>query len=472
MQQEILATKQFFESNDIKLSDFWLESCIQWFRQETSSPYTQKELFTKIYEQWLQLDFRDIDLPQIPPNMKNAKKFILNKNLILQMMSCFDISKPKYSQLQKIKNLNALTRGFDEEKENTPSGKRMLQLTLTDGIQEICAIEYKTVPKLDINLTPGSKIRINAPITVRRGQILLESRNIQILGGEVEEIFVSHAAENVLARYLNLPENPQPATVDESFTEVSANLSSTRQTTINQNCNQPISNRNNNIKDEDVLPTAAEVELLFESEHNPFENENKVGNVKKNEVPHILDEEVNEYMSTELRLNNEIDELLEVEREILNESVTKCENDNKNTDQLNSTLDDEDDLFNSVEIDMYLNKIEAYEPISLKTLVTNIANKQFGKYKVHAKFESIVRKLTVEDDKWLVQIRIINGDSSLAVFIDNCVVNDMIGFTPKEAQNLRYQAENGVQTILNVIYILYYVGFNLSSIFFCRLWRN
>ncbi|KAI4458924.1 recq-mediated genome instability protein 1 rmi1 [Holotrichia oblita] len=459
MQQEILETKQFFESNNIKLSDFWLQECIQWFHQELNgTPYTKKQLHTNVYEQWLQLDFRDIEVPQIPPNMKNAKKLILNKSLSLQMMSCVDISKPKYSQLQKIKNLNALTRGFDEEKENAPSGKRMLQLTLTDGVHEICAIEYKTVPKLDINLTPGAKIKINAPITVRRGQILLEPQSVQILGGEVEEILISHAAENILARSLDLPENPHPGTVNESITDVSTeNDVNIRNNVTNQNPGQTMINRNSNrpinVADEDEVRIAAEVEMLLETERDLFEDntvtETKMTNVKKDKVQHVLEEEMNEYMESELRMNDEIDELLEIEREVLTENVKKSENDND--DQLNSSLETEIDLFNSIEMDNYLDKIEADQHIPLETLVTNIANNMFGKYKVRAKFQSVVRKLSVNDDKWVVQICIVDSNSSLAVFIDSCVLNEMIGFTPKEALNLRYQAKNGVQMIMNAL---------------------
>lgn len=98
---------------------------------------------------------------------------ILPNNYSLQLMSVIDISKAKYAQLNQIRNKNIALKS-DLDLENVGSGKRMLQLTLTDGLQEVKAIEYKIIPSLNVNLTPGMKIRIIGPVTVRRGRIMLE----------------------------------------------------------------------------------------------------------------------------------------------------------------------------------------------------------------------------------------------------------------------------------------------------------
>lgn len=94
------------------------------------------------------------------------------------------------------------------------SGKRVLQLTLTDGVQYVEAMEYKPIDVLNINLTPGIKIRLSGPITIRRGRLMLEEHNIRILGGEVEGLLITNAAENVLASALKLPLNNTPNTID------------------------------------------------------------------------------------------------------------------------------------------------------------------------------------------------------------------------------------------------------------------
>lgn len=100
------------------------------------------------------------------------------------------------------------------------SGKRVLQLTLTDGVQYVEAMEYKPIQSLNINLTPGVKIRLSGPVTIRRGRLMLQEQNIRILGGEVEELLIPNAAENVLAGALNLPLNSNPSNIDTKLITV------------------------------------------------------------------------------------------------------------------------------------------------------------------------------------------------------------------------------------------------------------
>lgn len=51
---------------------------------------------------------------------------------------------------------------------------------------------------------------IIGPIKCRRGVILLEQGKFKEIGGEVESLSITNALENVLARALNCPENPDP----------------------------------------------------------------------------------------------------------------------------------------------------------------------------------------------------------------------------------------------------------------------
>lgn len=50
--------------------------------------------------------------------------------------------------------------------------------------------------------------------------MFLNSLFIQTLGGSVEELLVTNAAENVLARALGLEENPTPNLFDEKILDV------------------------------------------------------------------------------------------------------------------------------------------------------------------------------------------------------------------------------------------------------------
>lgn len=51
---------------------------------------------------------------------------------------------------------------------------------------------------------------IKGPVTCRRGIILLETEHFERLGGEVDSLLIKNAQENIFARALNLPENPDP----------------------------------------------------------------------------------------------------------------------------------------------------------------------------------------------------------------------------------------------------------------------
>lgn len=91
-----------------------------------------------------------------------------------------------------------------------PKSKRMLLLHLTDGSQKIQATEYLPISQLHLDLIPGTKILIKGPVECRRGVILLRANNVELLGGEVGDLVQSNAPENVLARIIGKPENPNP----------------------------------------------------------------------------------------------------------------------------------------------------------------------------------------------------------------------------------------------------------------------
>lgn len=218
MNTETNFVKAYLRNENAHFSDPWLMSCIEWLKTENlGANYSLQELQTAVFEQWLFSDLRDIELASFPLGLANKRTYVLNGNYCAQIMQIIDISKPKFWQLQKIRNSNALTRDNKEDSEVAGTGKRMLQLTLSDGVQDVEAMEYRPIKCLNLNLSPGIKIRIIGPVTVRRGRIMLEEKNVKVLGGEIENLLVKNAAENVLARALNLTENPNPLKVEEKL---------------------------------------------------------------------------------------------------------------------------------------------------------------------------------------------------------------------------------------------------------------
>lgn len=210
---EVVTIKQFLHSHKVHISSEWLEHCINWCKDEAlPAHHTIDDLKEKVFEQWLLLDLRDVEVPCLPPNLSSKEKYSLNGTYFLQVMEVVDISKPKYWQLQKIRN--ETPKNLENENMNS---KRLLMLSLTDGVQEVKAMELKPIPVLNLNLIPGVKVKLMGTVVVRRGRLILEEHNIKVIGGEVDTILVSNAAENILARHLKLQLNPNPIRVQESM---------------------------------------------------------------------------------------------------------------------------------------------------------------------------------------------------------------------------------------------------------------
>lgn len=53
---------------------------------------------------------------------------------------------------------------------------------------------------------------LTGPMRCINHVLLLESKNVKILGGELESLLIENAFENVLLRALNKPMNPNPKT--------------------------------------------------------------------------------------------------------------------------------------------------------------------------------------------------------------------------------------------------------------------
>ncbi|XP_018314416.1 recQ-mediated genome instability protein 1 isoform X4 [Mycetomoellerius zeteki] len=149
----------------------------------------------------------------------------------------YDIASSKYKQLceiRKIDNQNLEVKEEEQPMEWQPKGRRMMQFCLTDGVQDVTAIEYTPLKQITDILLPGYKVMIIGPVHCRRGVILLEDGKYKEVGGEVETLLKSNALENVLARALGEPENPDPYN-DNGLSRI-----------MNQNVQSTASNSNNN----------------------------------------------------------------------------------------------------------------------------------------------------------------------------------------------------------------------------------
>lgn len=199
------------------MNDAWLQDCVKYFIRDATHEITDRHILEFVESQWQLSDLREINNESgcLPKNLIQQVHTLLTGTYILQVDKMYDIANSKYKQLGEIrKSINnenlAVTEG-EKQAEWEPKARRMIQLCLTDGVQDITAIEYNMPFKQMTNiLLPGYKVMIIGPVSCRRGVILLEDGKYKEIGGEVESLLKSNALENVLARALGEPENSDP----------------------------------------------------------------------------------------------------------------------------------------------------------------------------------------------------------------------------------------------------------------------
>ncbi|RLU20710.1 hypothetical protein DMN91_007323 [Ooceraea biroi] len=200
------------------MNDIWLRDCVEFFiRDKAPHEMTDRHIFEFVEGQWQLSDLREISNENgcLPRNLTQQMRTVLSGTYILQVDKMYDIASSKYKQLCEIRkvsseNLEVTEKEESEKAEWQPKGRRMMQLCLTDGVQDVTAIEYTPVKQITGTLLPGYKVMIIGPVDCRRGVILLQDGRYKEVGGEVESLLKSNALENVLARALGEPENPDP----------------------------------------------------------------------------------------------------------------------------------------------------------------------------------------------------------------------------------------------------------------------
>lgn len=210
-------------SCQIQVPFTWLQACVQWLQEEAGAGgrLTQQQINKQVYDQWLLTDLRDLDYPVLPEGLAQSPKTILSGIFCVQVDSVLDISQPAYGQLQKWKGtdctndeVSAVTQSTQRPWEARPT--RMLLLQVTDGVQNMEAMEYQPISALSTALRPGVKLRLQGDIPCRLGMMLLGPTNVKLLGGEVEDLVERNHQSRMLCRALGLPEEePQPQPEEE-----------------------------------------------------------------------------------------------------------------------------------------------------------------------------------------------------------------------------------------------------------------
>ncbi|XP_053670396.1 uncharacterized protein LOC128720728 [Anopheles nili] len=209
---------------NIKVLDEWLSGCVLFSLQENPK-ISNENLFQFAYSQWLLADLTNIGIPVLPPDFdKKVEQHTLSGSFPLQMQYMIDISEPAYEQWRNLydKKLDEADDEVQMRRNQAPNVKkrRMLKLMLTDGKQTVVALEHSPISCLYTQLLPGLKLQLTGPLRCVNNVIFLESKNVRVLGGEVDVLLITNAYENVLLRVLNRPANPNPK-LDYEEVEVS-----------------------------------------------------------------------------------------------------------------------------------------------------------------------------------------------------------------------------------------------------------
>ncbi|XP_040897493.1 recQ-mediated genome instability protein 1 [Toxotes jaculatrix] len=214
IQAVVRATQAWLQSSwHVQVPFAWLEACVEWLQQEAGH-LSQQQINQQALDQWLLTDLRDLDYPVLPEGLAEAQKTELSGTFCVQVDSFLDISQPAYGQLQKWKGtdcandeVSAVTQTTQRPWEARPT--RMLLLQVTDGVQNLEAMEYQPIPALSSTLRPGAKLQLQGQVVCRLGMLLLGPSNIKVLGGEVEDMVERNNRGRVLCRTLGLPEEEQ-----------------------------------------------------------------------------------------------------------------------------------------------------------------------------------------------------------------------------------------------------------------------
>ncbi|GMS80271.1 hypothetical protein PENTCL1PPCAC_2446 [Pristionchus entomophagus] len=75
-------------------------------------------------------------------------------------------------------------------------------LTLSDGERELKGMERRSIPSLSLLTSPGCKVVLHPPLICRKGVFLLNSLNIQVLGGDDPDLMETGRPLTVMARLL------------------------------------------------------------------------------------------------------------------------------------------------------------------------------------------------------------------------------------------------------------------------------
>ncbi|CAD6184678.1 unnamed protein product [Caenorhabditis auriculariae] len=172
----------------------WFDSCLQFLRSQLPPKEIEKNLFQCVVEQFCNSDLKEsyVAPMKIPTN---ASKAILQRKIVFQVLKYVDVSRSFYEQLTELTragpDLSWFTGETAEQSIEEPkkgSQKRFLKLEITDGLNNLMALDLDGTVFTETKIAPGTKFMLTDSAKCRRGMIFLSNSNCQILGGQVDSL--------------------------------------------------------------------------------------------------------------------------------------------------------------------------------------------------------------------------------------------------------------------------------------------
>ncbi|XP_013140846.1 PREDICTED: recQ-mediated genome instability protein 1-like isoform X2 [Papilio polytes] len=396
---------------------------------ENNAEYRENEVQTLAKEQWLLNDLKDICPGSLPQNLRNQHKISITGRFVLQINACVDIGTPAYQQYLKLQKVNTENIEATTNNDEKIPSHRMIKLYLTDGVQEVSGIEYRPMRNLSCDITPGCKLLLKGPVICRRGVMLLTEANVELLGGEVQELADENSLVQLLASKLGLPATiPQENTTNNTIQRTTNSSAQTfnddrqyeptfGQTSDQRNRTEPIDEEAFGTFDDDI-----DVDQLAAIEAQILDNPNK----------RISDEN---YSRPDKKAK-------------INENTVNCVDDYPDDEDI--MFEDEDYIrdmeaqfdAHDIELNAHINKDPkpvSVEPfVYIKQINELSESEREGKvFKVKGQIIKLLSKLFVSKEGWSLKCAIVDGTGSLDVDFTSDVLSKLVGLTPVEMNQIK-----------------------------------
>ncbi|KAJ3151169.1 hypothetical protein HDU86_006159 [Geranomyces michiganensis] len=203
-------------ARNFRIHPDWTAQCAAYLNAMPSPPRTTAALVDAITHQFLHSDIADMGLPSLPPNIADAHRVQIGQHphpIVLQVNEVHEVGVPVNAILEAIAE-------FKPKKGEPPRPpgqvlrlpRKMLRVILSDGHQQVTAMEYVHLPGIALDSPVGMKVAISGA-TIRRGILVATPANFNILGGQVaalNEHGSLHRLENNCRRALGMDDLPPP----------------------------------------------------------------------------------------------------------------------------------------------------------------------------------------------------------------------------------------------------------------------